>query len=75
MRKVTFGVVSTADEAWVGQEGGVGRAWKAFRGLTIVSGKAVQGSISDTFNERVFMDFMQAKCQKADAKYGGRRLQ
>ena len=63
-----------AIEAWIGQELGVGRAWKASRGLTIVSGKAVQGSISDTYTERAFMDFMEAKRQNADAINESRRL-
>ena len=40
-----------------------------------MSEKAVPGSISDTYTERAFMDFMEAKRQNADAKNGSRRLQ
>ena len=40
-----------------------------------MSGKAVQGSISDTYTEYASMDFVEASRQNADAKHGIRRLQ
>ena len=73
---MTFGVVSMANEAWIGQEGDVGRTWKASQGLTgIVSGKAVQGSSSVTYAECALTDFIEASRLNADAKHGNRILQ
>ena len=57
------------------EEGGVGRAWKASRGLNIAFGKAVWGRISDTYTEWALMAFVEALRQNADVKHGRRRLQ